>query len=53
MDELIWLFLVYWWKLQKGASYQQMHAQGESRFSLLPYICDKRAEFSFLYYHLY
>ena len=32
MDELIWLFLVYWWKPQKGASYQQMHAQGESSF---------------------
>ena len=32
MDELIWLFLVYWWKLQKGVRYQQMHAQGESSF---------------------
>ena len=32
MGELIWLFLVYWWKLQKGAPYQQMHAQGESSF---------------------
>ena len=49
MDELIWLFLVYWWKLKKGARYQQMHAQGESSFLF----CDKRAEFSFLYYHLY
>ena len=32
MDELIWLFLVYWWKLKKGARYQQMHAQDESSF---------------------
>lgn len=32
MDELIWLFLVYWWKLKKGTRYQQMHAQGESSF---------------------
>lgn len=32
MGELIWLFLVYWWKLKKGARYQQMHAQGESSF---------------------